>query len=124
MTSQQDHNTMHEHSTMHDHGHGPLAHIRNFVHEEPFFADYQWHIPASFRHMSVVGIVALVVAALLTHLGIINALGIGVGAALLLHIPIVAVTIAGWFLRRARSGFINCVTTLISWKGDEEILDI
>jgi SAM-dependent methyltransferase len=118
------HEQGHEHNTMHDHGHGPFAHIRNFLHEEPFFADYQWRVPSSFRHMSVVGIITLIIAALLTHLGITYALGIGVGAALVLHLPIVAVTVAGWFLRRARSGFINGVVNLIPWKGDEEVLDV
>ena len=114
----------HEHSTMHDHGHGPFAHIRNFVHEEPFFADYQWRVPSLFRHMSIVGIIALVVAMLLTHLGITYALGIGVGAAVLLHVPIVGVTIAGWFLRRARNSYVKTVVNLIPWKGNEEVLDV
>jgi arsenite methyltransferase len=116
--------TQHEHNTMHDHGHGPLAHIRNFIHDQPFVTDYQWHIPSSFRHMSVVGIIVLIIAALLGHLGITYALGIGAGAALVLHLPIIFVTVAGWFLRRARTGFINGVTGLILWKGNEEVLDI
>jgi len=114
----------HDHGTMHDHGHGPMAHLRNFVHEEPFFADYKWRVPSSFRHMSLVGIIVLVIAGVLTHLGVINALGIGVGAALLLHLPIIAVTIAGWFLRRARAGFISGVTSQMVWKGNEEVLDV
>ncbi len=122
MTTAHEHG--HDHNTMHDHGHGPIAHIRNFIHEAPMVSNYQWQVPSSVKHMSLVGIIALAIAMILTHLGITYALGIGVGVALLLHIPIIGLTAVGIILRRARTGFIKTVVDLIPWKGDEEVLDV
>lgn len=116
--------TAHEHGHDHDHGHGPFAHVRAFIHETPIVSNYQWRVPSSVRHMSLIGIVVLAVAMVLTHLGISYALGIGLGVALLLHIPIIALTVIGLVLRRARSGFIQSVVKLIPWKGNEEVLDV
>ncbi len=116
--------TTHEHDHNNDHGHGPFAHIRSFIHDTPMASNYKWQVPSSVRHMSLIGIIVLVVAMVLTHLGITYALGIGVGVALLLHIPIVALTAIGLILRRARTGFLSTVVNLIPWKGDEEVLDV
>ncbi|MBI1279967.1 MAG: methyltransferase domain-containing protein [Anaerolineaceae bacterium] len=114
----------HEHEQNHEHGHGPLTHIRGFIHDAPMVSNYQWQIPSSVRHLSLIGIIVLVVAMVLTHLGISYALGIGVGVALLLHLPILALTSIGLILRRARTGFIGTVVNLIPWKGNEEVLDV
>src|SRR5258708_1118271 len=95
--------TTQEHGHKHDHGHGPFAHLHNFMNKQPFATVYHWHMPSSVRHMSLIGIIVLVVGVALTHLGITNALRIGVGVALLLHLPIIALTLVGSVLRRARA---------------------
>nr|MBA3870989.1 class I SAM-dependent methyltransferase [Anaerolineae bacterium] len=116
--------TAHEHEHNHEHGHGPFAHLHNFMNKQPFSTVYHWRMPSPVRHMSLVGIIILVLGMVLTHLGITNALRIGVGVALLLHLPIIVLTTIGLVLRRARSGFINGVINLVPWKGNEEVLDV
>jgi arsenite methyltransferase len=114
----------HEHDHNHNHKQGWGDHIHNFMHDQPFVGIYHWRMPSPVRHMSLVGIIILIAAMVLTHLGITNALRIGFGVALMLHLPIIVLTVVGIILRQARTGFINGVISTISWKDNEEVLDV
>ena len=108
----------------HKHDHGPFSHLHNFMNKQPFATIYHWRMPSPVRHMSLVGIIVLAAGMVLAHLGITNALRIGVGLALLLHLPIILLTVVGMILRQARTGFINGVVNQIPWKAEQEVLDV
>ena len=98
--------------------------VANFMHEVG--ADYNLRLPAVFRRLALVGVIALLGAAILFYLlpasqGI-AILALILGLALLL--PAAAVWIIINRLQAVRFGILERILNAVRWRGDEQVLDV